>query len=250
MKRINQLTAAFVNRAKPGRHGDGAGLYLEVANGGGKSWVFMWKRNGRRRAMGLGSAYTISLVKARELAKAAAEAIAEGRDPIEERRERRANAISFGQAASKCHADIKSGWRSSRHSDHWLSSLNIHTKKLSSKFVSEITVHDVVGVLRPLWDRQPDLALRLRERIEKVLDWAKVNGYRDEGDWAGDKTPFPRDVIEMALAHAVGDATEQAYRRGRAVEQRRELMNAWAAYCERPPAADNVISIERRPIPA
>jgi hypothetical protein len=67
MKRINQLTAALVKTAKPGRHGDGAGLYLEVAKGGGKSWVFMWKRNGRRRALGLGSARTISLVKAREL---------------------------------------------------------------------------------------------------------------------------------------------------------------------------------------
>jgi len=42
MKKINQLTAAFVKTAKPGRHGDGAGLYLEVAKGGGKSWVFMW----------------------------------------------------------------------------------------------------------------------------------------------------------------------------------------------------------------
>jgi len=52
MKRINQLTAAFVKTAKPGRHGDGAGLYLEVAKGGGKSWVFIWKRNGRRRALG------------------------------------------------------------------------------------------------------------------------------------------------------------------------------------------------------
>src|SRR6516225_8394567 len=99
MKRINQLTAAFVKTAKPGRHGDGAGLYLEVANGGGKSWVFMWKRNGRRRAMGLGSAHTISLVKARELAKAAAEAVAEDRDPIEERKTARAKAIAFAEAA-------------------------------------------------------------------------------------------------------------------------------------------------------
>ena len=66
MKRINQLTAAFVKTAKPGRYGDGVGLYLEVAKGGGKSWVFMWKRNGRRRAMGLGSALRgISLVKAK-----------------------------------------------------------------------------------------------------------------------------------------------------------------------------------------
>jgi integrase len=348
----------------------------------------------------LGSARTISLVKARELAQQAAEAVAEGRDPIDDRRKRRANAITFSQATSKCHADIKSGWRSRRHSDHWLASLEIHTKKLASKMVSEITVHDVVGILRPLWDTQPDLALRLRERIEKVLDWAKVNGYRDEGspnpalwkgnlklrlpalpknrkqhmaalpyadmpafmaklratddslhraraleftiltaarsgetfwatweeidfsnrlwtipaarmkagvahvvplsdramhilrgqydirssqfvfpghrdnrpmsntamlsvlqrlgaavtvhgfrsafrDWAGDKTNFPRDVMEMALAHAVGDATEQAYRRGRALEQRRELMNAWAAYCERPPQADNVVEMKR-----
>jgi integrase len=80
---------------------------------------------------------------------------------------------------------------------------------------------------------------------------ATVHGFRSSfRDWAGDKTPFPRDVTEMALAHAVGDATEQAYRRGRALEQRRELMNAWAAYCERPPQADNVIPIERKPIPA
>src|SRR6516225_5708439 len=134
MKKINQLTAALVRTAKPGRYGDGAGLYLEVAKGGGKSWVFMWKRNGRRRAMGLGSALRgISLVKARELAKAAAEAIAEGRDPIDERRKRKANAITFGQAANKCHDDIKRGWRSDRHSAQWLASLDLHTKRLSNK---------------------------------------------------------------------------------------------------------------------
>src|SRR6516165_5761999 len=378
MKKINQLTAAFVKTAKPGRYGDGVGLYLEVAKGGGKSWVFMWKRNGRRRAMGLGSALRgISLVKARELAKVAAEAVAEGRDPIEDRRKRKTNAITFGQAASQCHDDIKRGWRSPRHSAQWLASLNIHTKRLAKVLVADITVHDVVGILRPLWDRQPDLALRLRERIEKVLDWAKANDYRDgenpalwKGnlklrlptlpknrkqhmaalpygempafmaklratddnlhraraleftiltaarsgetfwatwdeidfnnrlwtipaermkagvahvvpladramhilrsqydtrssqkfvfpghrdnrpmsntqmlrmlirlgvdvtvhgfrsafrDWAGDQTHFPRDVIEMALAHAVGDAKEQAYRRRRALEKRREL---------------------------
>jgi integrase len=404
MKRINKLTAAFVKTAKPGRHGDGAGLYLEVAKGGGKSWVFMWKRNGRRRAMGLGSALRgISLVKARELAKAAAEAIAEGRDPIDERRKRKANAITFGQAANKCHDDIKRGWRSDRHSAQWLASLDLHTKRLSNKQVADITVHDVVGILRPLWDKQPDLALRLRERIEKVLDWARANDYRDGenpalwkgnlklrlptlpknrkqhmaalpygeipafmenlratddslhraraleftiltaarsgetfwatwdeidfsnrlwtipatrmkagvvhvvplcdramqilqdqydtrssqfvfpghrdnrpmsntqmlsmlvqlgvkatvhgfrstfSDWAHDAAVFPESVVEHALAHRVGDQTAQAYRRGSALEQRRKLMAAWEAYCERPPQADNVIPIERRPIPA
>jgi hypothetical protein len=69
MRTINQLNAAKVRTAEPGRHGDGGGLYLEVSKGGGKSWVFMWKRGGKRRPMGLGSAHTISLVEARRLAK-------------------------------------------------------------------------------------------------------------------------------------------------------------------------------------
>jgi integrase len=399
MRKIDQLTAAKVKHAtKPGRYGDGRGLYLEVSKGGGKSWVFMWKRDDKRRAMGLGSAHTISLVKARELAKAAAEVLADGLDPIEQRRKKRATAITFAEAAAKCHADISVNWRAERYRQNWLSSLTIHTKQLANKIVSEISADHVEQVMKRLWPKQPDLALRLRERIETVLDWAKARDYRegenpaawkgnlklrlsplppkrtrvqhmaalayeelpafmaklralddslhraraleftiltaarsgetfwatwgeinfaerlwivpaermkmgsphivplsdramgiihgqneirssrlifpgarDERpmsntamlyvlqrlgveatvhgfrstfcDWAGD-TRFPHDVIELALAHATGNAVERAYRRGTALEQRRELMNAWAAYCERPAQADNVISIK------
>ena len=59
-----------------------------------------------------------------------------------------------------------------------------------------------------------------------------VHGFRSTfRDWAGDKTEFQREVIEMALAHSVASAVEAAYRRGTALEKRRELMTAWAAYC-------------------
>jgi len=58
-------------------------------------------------------------------------------------------------------------------------------------------------------------------------------------DWAGDKTSFPREVAEMALAHAVGDDVELAYRRGTALEKRRKLMEAWSAYVSR---VTNVVS--------
>jgi hypothetical protein len=51
-------------------------------------------------------------------------------------------------------------------------------------------------------------------------------------DWAGEETHFPREVCEAALAHVAGDATERAYRRGDALEKRRELMSAWAQYLE------------------
>ena len=53
-------------------------------------------------------------------------------------------------------------------------------------------------------------------------------------DWAGNETNFPRELAEHALAHVIGDKAEQAYRREAAVERRRKLMSAWAAYCERP----------------
>ena len=71
---------------------------------------------------------------------------------------------------------------------------------------------------------------------------ATVHGYRSTfRDWAGNETSFPREVAEAALAHAVGDETERAYRRGDALEKRRDLMQAWARYCE--PQADNVVAL-------
>jgi integrase len=71
---------------------------------------------------------------------------------------------------------------------------------------------------------------------------ATVHGFRSSfRDWAGDETSFPREVAEAALAHAVGDETEAAYRRSDALEKRRKLMDAWAAYCE-PKAAGNVVA--------
>jgi integrase len=60
---------------------------------------------------------------------------------------------------------------------------------------------------------------------------ATVHGFRSSfRDWAGDKTKFSREVIEAALAHVIGDKAEQAYRRGDALEKRRELMDAWAVF--------------------
>jgi integrase len=73
-----------------------------------------------------------------------------------------------------------------------------------------------------------------------------VHGFRSAfRDWAGERTNFPREVAEAALAHVVGDATERAYRRGDALEKRRALMEAWAAFCE--PKAGNVVVPLARP---
>jgi integrase len=93
---------------------------------------------------------------------------------------------------------------------------------------------------RPLSGMALEMVLR-RMKVEG----ATVHGFRSSfRDWAGDKTSFPREVAEAALAHAIGDETEAAYRRSDALAKRRKLMDAWAAYCE-PKAASNVVRLAR-----
>jgi integrase len=76
------------------------------------------------------------------------------------------------------------------------------------------------GMLRLLKDLRPD---------------ATVHGFRSTfRDWAAERTNFPREVCEMALAHAIPDAVEAAYRRGDLFEKRRRLMADWATWCSRP----------------
>lgn len=61
-----------------------------------------------------------------------------------------------------------------------------------------------------------------------------VHGFRSTfRDWAAEQTAYPNEMVEMALAHTIGDKTEAAYRRGDMVEKRRRLMADWAAFCAR-----------------
>ena len=87
-----------------------------------------------------------------------------------------------------------------------------------------------------------NMAMEMMLRRMKIED-ATVHGFRSSfRDWAGNVSNFPREITETALAHVIGDKAEQAYRRGDALEKRRKLMDAWAAYCERP-AKGNVVQL-------
>jgi integrase len=77
-----------------------------------------------------------------------------------------------------------------------------------------------------------------------------VHGFRSAfRDWAGDKTSFPREIAEAALAHAVGDMTERAYRRSDALARRRKLMDAWSKFVNTP-ASGNVIDFAKAKVDA
>jgi integrase len=93
----------------------------------------------------------------------------------------------------------------------------------------------------------PLSAMSLKMVLHRMKVDTTVHGFRSAfRDWAGERTTFPREVAEAALAHLVGDAVERAYRRGDALEKRRHLMDAWAAFCE-PKERGSVVSITRRP---
>src|ERR1043166_6891142 len=79
--------------------------------------------------------------------------------------------------------------------------------------------------------------LALKNRMGKKA--ITIHGFRSTfRDWAAEQTNFPREVAEAALAHAVGDKTEAAYRRGDLFKKRRQLMEAWGRYCVSPGTAD------------
>jgi integrase len=93
-----------------------------------------------------------------------------------------------------------------------------------------------------------NMAMEMVLRRMKIQD-ATVHGFRSSfRDWAGNISSFPREIVETALAHVIGDKAEQAYRRSDALEKRRKLMEAWAAYCE-PKASGNVVPIGKRKLP-
>ncbi|UHD44147.1 integrase arm-type DNA-binding domain-containing protein [Aureimonas altamirensis] len=397
-----KLTATQVKAiSSPGRHSDGEGLYLTVSKTGAKSWVLMWKRSGKVREMGLGSATgvgrvgALTLADARQAAAAARRQIVAGLDPIAERKKGGASP-TFGAVADELIEALAPGFRNAKHLNQWKMTLgDTYCGQLRRRAVDAISVADVLAVLQPIWLEKAETASRIRGRIEKVLDSAKARGlregenparwkgnldhllpkasklarghhaamsYRDvpafmatlraaggmgaralelviltaarsgevrgakwseidldaktwtvpkermkagrehvvplpdravdmlralrktasgdlifpgtKGnplsdmsiaavvkrqklnvtvhgfrsafrDWAGNETGFPREIAEEALAHTVGNAVERAYRREAALEKRRKLMVAWAAYLAAP-AGGNVRKLHRQ----
>jgi integrase len=419
MRESNRLTALKIGKLKrPGLYADGNGLCLQVQPGPTKAWIFRYMLARRPRKMGLGPLALVPLAEAREKALAYRRLLLAGIDPLEARAVERANAaaealriITFSQCADKYIAAHRTGWKNAKHAAQWESTIATYAKPIigplpvqaiDTAAVMKVLEQDIVDKAKgptPLWRALPDTAGRLRGRIELILGWATVRGYRtgdnparwrghidqllpgrskiakvrhhaalpyrelpafmtalrgragisaraleftiltatrtgevigarrkefdpaermwgipaarmkgrddergphriplseraleilaelpSEGefvfpgrqpgtalsnmamletlkqmgrgdltthgfrstfrDWSAETTAYPHELLEMALAHAVGDKVEAAYRRGDLLEKRRRLMADWAAYCaSRPVYAVNVVSL-------
>lgn len=405
-KVAKELTPLEVKRlSQPGLHAAGgvAGLLLQVTTSGAKSWVLRAMVGNKRRDIGLGGYPTVPLATARDKAREARELIAKGIDPVEQKKAARAQliasqgkAVTFKEAARDYIATHQSSWKNAKHAAQWTSTLETYAYPIIGSIqVSDIELAHILKVLKPIWETKNETAMRLRGRLEMVLDAAKVQGLREgenparwkghlenvlanisrkartkhhaalpyddmgafmadlrkvegmsaralefailtatrsgevrgatwaeidlgkalwiipkermkagkehhvplspaavellkalpkiEGnpyvfpgrkaqlsdmsltavlkrmqrgdltahgfrssfrDWAGERTNYPREVCEHALAHQLKDKAEAAYQRGSLFDKRRGLMNDWAKYCSMPSAkAGEVVPI-------
>jgi integrase len=198
-----RLSARFVATAtRPGLYGDGDGLWLQVGPAGGKSWSFRFQLNRRARQMGLGPVDLVSLAEARELARDARRLLLRGVDPIEDRRAKRtaarvtdAQAVTFRSCAERYIGAHEAAWRNEKHRRQWGSSLEAYVYPIIGDLhVAAIDTGLVMQVLEPIWTIKPETAGRVRGRIEAVLSWASVRGYR-----AGENTARWRGHLDQLL---------------------------------------------------
>jgi integrase len=192
---INRLTARKVETVRtPGYVSDGGGLFLQVGETGSKSWIFSYRFAGRAREMGLGPLQRVGLAAARAERDKCNQLLREHVDPIECRRKEKAAAIlqahgtiSFADAVDKYLTAHRAEW-TPKHFKAWQQSLTQYAvPELGRLLVSDIATAHVVRALEPTWPSPT--AVNVRGRIEKILDWSSVHGYRPQGDnparWRG-----------------------------------------------------------------
>jgi integrase len=186
-QRIHRLSAVKIANIKQrGMYADGAGLYLQVSGNGSRSWIFRFKQNGCARDMGLGSLTTVSLATAREMAAECRRKRLAGIDPIEDRQTDRreaqlaaARSMTFDQCRDAFIEAHRAGWRNAKHRGQWTASLATYvTPVLGSLPIQSVDVGLVMKALEPIWSTKPETAARVRGRIERILDWSKVRGFR------------------------------------------------------------------------
>jgi integrase len=208
-KRIAKL------RRRQGRFHDGHGLYLQVLGPKSASWILRYVKHGKERMLGLGPLIVVGLKEARERAKAARLQLLDGIDPVEDRKAKKveralaaAKTMSFADCAAAYHTQHEGKWKNAKHAAQFLSTLRTYAFPVIGTLpIASIDTPLVLKVVEPIWQDKTETASRTRGRIESVLDWATVRGYRS-GDnparWKGhlDQVLPARGSIAKVEHHA------------------------------------------------
>src|SRR5258708_2383520 len=218
---INRLSDRRARTAKAGMHADGGGLYLRVTVGKdgalNRYWLFRYahRGTGKDRQLGIGPLDTVSLAAARAVAPECREQLLAGLDPVEQRQAQRAShaladakAMTFDACRDAYIAAHRAGWRNTKHAKQWTATLATYVTPVFGHLpVAAIDTGLVLKVLEPIWATKSETASRVRGRIEVILDWAKVRGYRtgeNPARWRGhlDKLLPARSKVRAVKHHA------------------------------------------------
>jgi integrase len=207
-RELNRLTALEVKNAQPGEKpntprllSDGGGLYLQITPQGSKSFLFRYTFGGKPQVVGLGATHSVSLADARKTAESLRALVLQGIDPKVQRAREKASRQSAATATVRwCGEQYilahQKDWKNEKHVHQWRQTLKDYVyPKIGDKPVRDIDVHDVMAVLKPIWETKTETATRVRGRLERVLGWATVNGYR-----AGDNPARWKAYLSELLA--------------------------------------------------
>ena len=207
----------------PIRLADGAGLYLIVEPSGAARWLFLFRWRGKLKEMGLGGISTVGQKLAREKAQDARDQLGRGANPIEARRAKGA-IPTFGEVADEVLAEVRKGFKNPKHTASWERGVGAPRRvkrrgakakweetvrasfatSLRSIPVDQITVTDVLAVLKPLWSTTHVTAVGLRGQIAHVLDAAKAAGHRageNPAAWDGNLKHFLSPPRKLTRGH-------------------------------------------------
>lgn len=233
-RRARELSPIELKRLAPGVHAVGgvAGLYLQVAEGAGRSWLLRTMVGAKRREIGLGAYPEIGLALARQKAAEVKDMIRSGVDPVEQRRAARADlaaaqkrGLFFSKAVDMFDPVKAAELAGGKYRDQWRNSLDSYAIPILGKMpVQDIQLQDILLVLEPIWHTKTVTADKLRRKLAEVLDYATVKGDRtgpNPARWQGNLS-----MVLASPASASGEENHPAL-------QLTDLRRFWAALSTR-----------------
>lgn len=189
-RRASELGVLQVKRiSSKGMHAVGGvdGLYLHVTGSGSRSWILRLTVAGKRHELGLGPYPEVSLAAARDKGTRLRQQVRAGENPVSERAVARATksaggneVMTFSVASSQFLSSTRAQeFRNEKHAAQWWSTLKTYAFPVIGETpVDQVDRKHILQILEPIWQTKTETAKRLRGRIENVLAWASVSGYR------------------------------------------------------------------------
>lgn len=192
-KQVKALKALEISKLSgKGKHAVGtvSGLLLAISHSNTRSWLLRTTVGTRRVEIGLGSYPEVTLADAHERARAAKKDILNGINPIEVRKAKRSIIDwTFERCAEAYINSHESTWKSAKHAQQWRNTLATYAyPKIGHKHIGALTLSDVLSVIEPEWGTKNETMKRVQNRIELVISWATVRGYRTDSNpatWKG-----------------------------------------------------------------